>query len=360
MKSMLKFLLTPMSWFYGMAVAMRNWRYDAGMKKSVEVDIPVVSVGNITVGGTGKTPMCELLVSHFRERYHVGVISLGYGRRGRGYREVETTTSWRRAGDEPRQIKGKFPDVVVAVCKDRVEGIARMRRDHPELNLIIMDDGFQYRRLCPKLNVVMVDYTRPIYKDRMLPLGGLRDSRKQMRRAHYVVVTKCPADMTPLDRRIISNNLELLPFQNLSFTRIVSGAPYPAFRAEGQAARVPAGARVVAMAALGNPWPFVEGLRERYDVRDTLLWPDHHPYVVRDLRRMEEALEEAGPGAVIVTTEKDAVKLGGGSKIPAELRDRIYVMPIEMGFLEETREEFLAKLEYDVRTDRKSNIFYSR
>jgi tetraacyldisaccharide 4'-kinase len=343
-----------------MAIAMRNMLYDSGLKKSFSIDIPVVCVGNITVGGTGKTPMCEALIKHFQEKYNVGVISRGYGRKTRGYLEVAPGTSWRSVGDEPRQIKTNYPDTVVVVCKDRVEGIERMRREHPEVNLVIMDDGFQYRRLDAKINIVMVDYTRPIYKDHLLPLGRLRDQLKQMRRAHYVVVTKCPKGMTPLDRRIIRNNLELLPFQNLSFTRVVAGATYPAFPADAGDKRLLAGSRVVAMAALGNPEPFVEGLRAKYDLQDELLWGDHHPYVVRDLRRMEAALENAGAGAVIITTEKDVAKLGSGAKIPPELRARIFVQPIEMGFIEESRENFFKKLEYDVGTDQKNSLFYSR
>jgi tetraacyldisaccharide 4'-kinase len=352
--------LAPLSWIYGMVIAVRNRLYDAGLKRSSTLDIPVVCVGNITVGGTGKTPMCELLISHFQEKYNVGLISRGYGRRTRGYVEVGAGSPWRSVGDEPKQIKIKYPDTVVAVCKDRVEGIERMRREHPEVNLVIMDDGFQYRRLTPRLNIVTVDYTRPIDKDRLLPLGDLRDQRGQMRRAHYVVVTKCPAGMTPLDRRIIRNNLELLPFQNLSFTRVVTGAPYPAFPDDAAGRTIKAGARVVAMAALGNPLPFVKGLRAKYDLAEELLWGDHHPYLVRDLRRMEEALEDAGKEAVIITTEKDAVKLGGGAKIPPALRARIFVQPMQMGFIEESKEEFLKKLDYDVGTDQKNSFFYSR
>jgi tetraacyldisaccharide 4'-kinase len=343
-----------------MVIAVRNWLYDSELRRGVVIDIPVICVGNITVGGTGKTPMCEAMIAHFQEKYNVGLISRGYGRRTRGYVEVTENTGWRSVGDEPRQIKTNYPDTVVVVCKNRVEGIARMRREHPEVNLVIMDDGFQYRRLCPKLNVVMIDYTRPIYKDHMLPLGRLRDRRKQMRRAHYVVVTKCPAGMTPLDKRIIRNNLELMPFQNLSFTRVVAGELYPAFPDDAGRRRVVAGSRVVAMAALGNPGPFVEGLRAKYDLRGELLWGDHHPYTMRDLRGMEEALEDAGDEAVIITTEKDAVKLGTGAKIPPATRARIFVQPIEMGFIEESKESFFKKLEYDVRADQKNSFFYSR
>jgi tetraacyldisaccharide 4'-kinase len=357
---MLGFFLIPLSWIYGIAIAVRNWLYDEGVLKSVSVDIPVVCVGNLTVGGTGKTPMCETLIAHFQEKYSVGLISRGYGRRTKGYREVTPGTSWRSVGDEPRQIKTNYPDTVVVVCKDRIEGIRRMLSEHPEVNLIIMDDGFQYRRLTPKINIVMMDYTRPIYKDRLLPAGRLRDGRRQMRRAHYVVVTKCPVGMTPLDRRIARNNLELLPFQNLSFTRVAPEAPCPAFPADASKQYLAPNSQVVAMAGLGNPRPFVNGLRKRYRVAGELLWGDHHPYTVSDLRHMQRALDDAGDDAVIVTTQKDAVKFGSGAKIPPSLRGRIFVQPIKMAFIEESRESFFKKLEYDVRTDQKNSLFYSR
>ncbi len=351
---MLRVVLAPLSWLYGIVIAVRNRLWDD--RKKVTFDIPVVCVGNITVGGTGKTPMCEMLVKHFSEHYRIAVLSRGYKRRTRGYLEVGVGDPYRRVGDEAKQMKTKFPEIVVAVCRDRVEGVNRIRGEHPDVNLVILDDGFQYRRLEPKLNILMVDYTRPIWKDRLLPLGRLRDQRSQMRRAHYVVVTKCPAGMTPLDKRITRNNLDLLPFQNLSFTRIVSGEVFSAF-GRGELA---VGSKVVAMAGLGNPGPFVEGLRKRFDVCSELLFGDHHPYRVRDLRRMEAALEDAGEDAVIVTTEKDAVRLGRGAKIPEGLRRRIFVQPIEVGFIEETKHDFFKKLDYDVRADRRNSFFYSR
>ena len=352
--------LAPISWIYGLVLSVRNRLYDSGVKKSIRYEIPVVCVGNITVGGTGKTPMCELLIGHFREQYSVALLSRGYGRKTKGYREVTAKSSYRNVGDEPKQIKMKYPGTVVVVCEDREEGIERIRREHPEVNLIIMDDGFQHRRIEPKLNILMVDYTRPIDKDRLMPLGSLRDNPRQMKRAHYVIVTKCPANMTPLDRRITRKRLELLPFQCLYFTRAVSGPLHPAFPDDAGECQITAGADVIAMAAIGNPGPFIENLKAKYNLVDTLLFRDHHPYHVRDLNKMEAMLGQAPPGTVIVTTEKDAVKLGSGAKIPAALRSRIFVQPIQMTFTEDTKEDFFKKLEYDVKTDQKNSFFYSR
>ncbi len=357
---MRQFFLAPISWIYGLVLSIRNRLYDSGVKKSIRYDIPIVCVGNITVGGTGKTPMCELLIGRFRETYNVALLSRGYGRKTKGYREVTLKSPYRNVGDEPKQIKMKYPDTVVVVCEDRETGIERIRREHPEVNLIVMDDGFQHRRIEPKLNILMVDYTRPIDKDKLLPLGNLRDQPKQKKRAHYVIVTKCPANMTPLDRRITRKRLELMPFQCLFFTRAVSGPLHPAFPADAGDTQVMAGGNVIAMAAIGNPAPFVENLKGKYNLVDSLLFRDHHPYHVRDLNKMEAALKKAPRGTVIVTTEKDAVKLGKGTKIPPPLRARIFVQPIQMSFLEDTKEDFFKKLEYDVRTDQKNSFFYSR
>lgn len=357
---MRKLLLAPISWIYGLVISVRNRLYDSGVKKSIGYDIPVLCVGNITVGGTGKTPMCELLIGHFGETHNVALLSRGYGRKTKGYLEVTVRSSYRSVGDEPKQIKTKFPDTVVAVCEDRIEGIDRIRREHPDVNLVILDDGFQYRKVEPKLNIIMVDYTRPMDKDHLLPLGMLRDQPRQMKRAHYVVVTKCPSNMTPLDRRITRKRLELLPFQYLCFTRPVAEPLRPVFPDDAGEKHIPAGAGVIGMAAIGNPGPFLDNLKVRYNLVDELLFQDHHPYHVRDLHKMEAMLKQAPEGTVIVTTEKDAVKLGSGAKIPKSLRSKIFVKPIQMAFIEETKEDFFKKLDYDVRADQENSFFYSR
>lgn len=357
---MRKIFLAPISWIYGLVLSVRNRLYDAGVKKSIRYDTPVICVGNITVGGTGKTPMCELLIGHFREQYNVALLSRGYGRKTKGYREVSLKSSYRNVGDEPKQIKMKYPDTVVVVCENRDEGIERIGREHPEVNLIVMDDGFQHRRIEPKLNILMVDYTRPIDKDKLLPLGNLRDQPGQMKRAHYVIVTKCPPNMTPLDRRITRKRLELLPFQCLYFTRVTTAPLHAAFPDDAGDREIPAGSNVIGMAAIGNPGPFIENLKAKYNMVGELLFRDHHPYHVRDLNKMEAALAKAPEGTIIVTTEKDAVKLGNGAKIPQALRARIFVQPIQMTFVEDTKEDFFKKLEYDVRTDQKNSFFYSR
>ncbi|MDR2885365.1 MAG: tetraacyldisaccharide 4'-kinase, partial [Rikenellaceae bacterium] len=247
---MINILLWPLSLLYRVGVYIRHKLFDWKILRSREFDIPVVCVGNITVGGTGKTPMAEYLISCLMPYYNVSLVSLGYRRRTKGFLEVQTSTPFRDAGDEPKQIKLKFPHVVVAVCENRAEGIDRVRELHPEVNLIILDDGFQHRQVEAWVNIVLMDYGRPMYHDHMLPMGRLRDLPSQMHRANFVVVTKCPTEMNALDMRIVRKSLELLPYQGLFFSQMRNGMPAPLLSdiAKGGIAT---GASVIVMAGIG-------------------------------------------------------------------------------------------------------------
>ena len=171
---MRELLFAPLAFLYRLAVSFRHNLFDWGFLKSEKFDIPIICIGNITVGGTGKTPMAEMVMAYMMRTHRVALLSRGYGRRTKGYLEVQPAAHYRDVGDEPLQIKRKFPEAVVVVCEKRVEGIRRIQAEHPEVNLIVMDDGFQHRHVDPKINILMVDSTRPIQSDRMLPLGTLR------------------------------------------------------------------------------------------------------------------------------------------------------------------------------------------
>ena len=180
---MLKCLLAPAALLYKAGVTFRHRLFDWGILKSEKFDIPVICIGNITVGGTGKTPMAEMVIAYMSQMHRVALLSRGYGRRTKGYLEVKADSHYRDVGDEPLQIKLKFPDTVVAVCEKRAEGIRRIRAGHPDVDLVVMDDGFQHRYVEPKVNIVMIDATRPVQHDRMLPLGTLRDLPEELHRA---------------------------------------------------------------------------------------------------------------------------------------------------------------------------------
>ena len=345
---MLKCLLAPAALLYKAGVTFRHRLFDWGILKSEKFDIPVICIGNITVGGTGKTPMAEMVIAYMSQMHRVALLSRGYGRRTKGYLEVKADSRDRDVGDEPLQIKLKFPDTVVAVCEKRADGIRRICAEHPDVDLIVMDDGFQHRYVEPKVNIVMIDATRPVQHDRMLPLGTLRDLPEELHRAHYFVVTKCPEKMAPIDRRILRKVLIQVAYQRVYFTRFESFMPQPLFPDAAPGEPLVQGQQVIALSGIGSPKPFLAALRESYEVVAEMTLDDHHVYKVRDLNRLRELLDRF-PGAVIVTTEKDAVKLTNRAKIPEEIQRGIYYLPINISFIEDSATDFLQKLEEDVR-----------
>ena len=346
----------PLSWLYGMVVHIRHKLFDLKILRSEEFDIPVVCIGNLTVGGTGKTPVAELLIERFSEHYRVGVLSRGYRRKTKGFVLSTPTSSARTIGDEPRQMKLKYPSVPVAVCEKRAEGIRLLRKAHPEIELIILDDAFQHRYVEPWVNILLMDYNNPVSRDRLLPWGRLRDTRNQIHRANFVLGTKCPDDLNPLDMRIVINSLGLFPYQSLYFTRMRQGEITPLF-ADRAVGKVREGDPVIAMSGIANPVPLLENLRKRFDVVAELTFDDHHTYRLSDMRRLE-ALFAAYPDAVVLTTEKDAVKLTNRKKVPEAVQQRLYYVPIHVSFVADSESEFLRQLELYVRTNQKYSLLH--
>lgn len=334
-----------------MVIVIRHRLYDWGVFKSYTFDIPIICIGNITVGGTGKTPTAEHLISLLSSDYNIAILSRGYGRRTKGYREVQTEDSYIDVGDEPLQIKLKFPSAVVVVSEDRVAGIERIRKEHPEVNLIIMDDGFQHRKVKAKVNIILVDSTRPIDADNMLPLGRLRDLRSRLSAAHFFIVTKCNKDMAPLDKRLWHNKLRSIAYQKVYFTTIESRRVCPLFNFEGRE-EVNYGQQAIILSGIGNPRPFVHQVETRFNVVDKMLFADHHVFTAEDMRRLYEKLKH-NPRAVIIMTEKDAVRLRR-SKLPEPLMRAMYFMPIHMAFVEGPDTDFRGKLIAEIKYESKS------
>jgi len=357
LRVMRNILFAPLAVLYGLAVRVRHMLYDVRLIRPQEYDIPVVCVGNITVGGTGKTPVCEFLVEHLSPDYTLAVLSRGYRRRTKGYIEVQPGSSFRDVGDEPKQIKLKFREVVVAVCADRREGIERIRAEHPDVDMIILDDGFQHRRVKARTNIVLMDYNRPIYHDHLLPWGELRDVPSQMHRADIVLVTKCPEDITPLEMRIVRKSLALFPYQSIFFTWLGNEPPVALFD-DVTPRQLPEGNPVVAMAGVANPAPLLSYLGKHYDVVQKLIFDDHHTYVVRDLSRMREAIAGEAPQVAIVTTEKDAVKLTNRRRIPDQIASKLYYTPVGIKFAAGQDKIFVQKIKQYVRTNQKHSIVH--
>ncbi|MBO5750396.1 MAG: tetraacyldisaccharide 4'-kinase, partial [Bacteroidaceae bacterium] len=223
--------LTPLSWLYGLGVGVRNAMFDCGLLPSEKFDVPVISVGNITVGGSGKTPHTEYLVRLLRDKYQVAILSRGYKRKSKGFQFASDETTMETIGDEPFQMKRKYPEAHVAVDKDRRNGIRNLldKNVNPPVGVVILDDAFQHRYVSPDVNVLLMDYHRLICFDKLLPAGRLREPAANKRRADIVVVTKCPQTITPMEQRGIERSLALFPWQRLYFTYFKYGSLYPLF-----------------------------------------------------------------------------------------------------------------------------------
>lgn len=341
---MKRIVFKVLSYIYRMVIAIRHWLFDINVLKSQKFNIPIICVGNITVGGTGKTPTAEMIIDTMKPTYKVALLSRGYGRRTKGYREVTLDSSYRDVGDEPLQIKLKFPDVLVVVCEKRVEAIRRIEAEHPEINLIVMDDGFQHRHVDPRINVVVLDYTRPVFEDDFLPVGNLRDNLNSLYRAHYFIVTKCPEDMQPLDQRMWRKDLQLVAYQKIYFTRVVPTAAVPLFQTPNHLRE---GNEVIVMSGIGNPKPFIKSVRKHYNVVANLVYPDHHVYTVEDIEKIVSHIKQH-PNAMLLTTEKDAVKLRRSRRVPDLMRERLFYQPVKVEFLEGSDENFFETLKSDL------------
>lgn len=336
-----------------MVITLRHCLYDWGVKKSYSFDIPVVCVGNITVGGTGKTPTAEYLLAALKPHYNVAILSRGYGRRTKGYREVQVDDNYADVGDEPLLLKLKFSENVIVVCEDRVAGIERIRKEHPEVTLIVMDDGFQHRSVKAKVNIILVDSTRPIEGDSMLPLGRLRDLPSRLSAANIFIVTKCSETMTPIDKRLWYNKLRSIAYQKVYFTRINSPMIEPLFYfAERE--EVNYGQRAILMTGIGNPRPFIADAESKFNVVDKLIFRDHHDFTAEDMRKLYDKLRN-NPRAVIIMTEKDAVRLRR-ARLPEQLMRAMYYQPISLKFVEGPDQDFLGCLIKDIRqVDKEDN-----
>ena len=312
---MLKCLLAPISWIYGFFVWLRNVFYDDHIFRSTEVNIPTICVGNLAVGGTGKTPMAEYLIALLSANYKVALLSRGYGRKTKGFRIANENDTAQTIGDEPMQIYTHFPEIPVAVCADRVKGVKRLQQLYPELQCVILDDAFQHRKLRCGFYVLLTPYDRLYTNDHLLPWGRLRDLPNQSHRANIVVVTKCPANMQPIDRRILSNTLQLATYQHLCYASI-GYAPCELH------------ATPLLVTGIANPMPLLKHLQAQFPDTELLAFPDHHVFTKQDIAYI---LSKAEQYAHVVTTEKDYMRMQQ-THLQGALADKLNVLPIHTDF----------------------------
>lgn len=368
-----KILLFP----YYAVLKIRNSLFDRGIRKSRAAEVPTICIGNITVGGTGKTPhtemvIRELLASREWGGKKIAVLSRGYKRESRGFQQVTAGGSASMFGDEPLQIKKKFPDVTVAVDKDRIEGCHFLV--HPEelqtsrggrkcwdknfapADIIVLDDAFQYRKLSADLNIVLVDYNHPVHKDHLMPLGRLRDLPEHMEQADIIIVTKCPQDLDNWQKTVWAETLGIRDYSTLSCTGTSAGGRTqhvffsyiqycplkPVF--ESADSRYIYSKRLILFTGIAKDRPLRNYLSDMYRIVRRFSFPDHHRFVWGDFQKIQSSVNR-WPTAAVATTEKDAQRVLDYNGIPLSLRERMLMIPIKVDFLsDEERNLFREKL----------------
>ena len=336
--------LYPISWLYGAGVYLRNKLFDWGYYRSKSFDVPVVCVGNLAVGGTGKTPHTEYLIKLLQQTgAHVAMLSRGYKRKSKGYVLATDETDVKRIGDEPYQIKTKFPDIRVAVDENRCHGIEQlMKLENPKVDVVLLDDAFQHRHVKAGLNILLTDFHRLFSDDTLLPAGRLREPEDGKNRAHIVIVTKCPEDIKPIDFNIITKRLKLYPYQQLYFSSFRYGALTPLFGEKRRAlASLGKDERVLLVTGIASPATLVEKLKAHTPHVDLCQFDDHHDFSHKDLQLIKERFEHLeGEKKLIVTTEKDATRLQHHPALAEALKPYLYVLPIEIEFLQNQQHIF--------------------
>ena len=355
--------LRPLSSLYGLGVELRNQLFELNILKSRSFTTPVISVGNITVGGTGKTPHVEYLVRLLSNEAKVAVLSRGYKRKTHGYQLADKDSTMRDIGDEPYQMKLKFPNIEVAVDANRCEGIDHLINDEQtkDTDVIILDDAYQHRYVKPGINILLVDYHRLIIYDELLPSGRLREPIESKKRADIVIITKCPDSLNPIDYRVLTKAMKLYAYQSLFFTSLHYGAPYLLFG--GDETRVPKkqNSDVLLLTGIASPEQMIDDVQPNVKSLKPLTFPDHHAFSPRDIEKINNTFAAMPEESrVILTTEKDAARLRNVSGLSEEVKQRLLVLPVEVKFMLDGEKIFNDKIISYVRKNSRNSILVKR
>lgn len=359
---MLRILLFPLSFVYRLAIGFRNFLYDSKLLRQHEFNVPIISVGNITVGGTGKTPHVEYLIELLSDRFNVAILSRGYKRKTRGFILATLQSGAEIIGDEPVQIKQKYPHVAVAVCENRVRGIKKLMATlDSKIDVIILDDAFQHRRVIANINIVLADYTRPVSDDLLLPAGRLREPVSALKRANIIVYTKCPRKLQPIEQRVIRNRLDIRPYQSLFFTSFAYGEITPAQKGKALFSDDLKHYTVLLVTGIANPKPMVEYLEGQVGKIIHKTFPDHYRFNIKVIRQL--ASEFTGLETeykIIITTEKDLARIRFLQGLPDYFLDHLFYLPVKVKFIDRTKDQFNIKIRNYVSENKSNSRLYQR
>lgn len=339
------FLLMPFSFIYGIVISVRNFLYNTGILNSHEFDIPVVSVGNLAVGGTGKTPCVEFIINKFKQKQKIAVLSRGYKRATTGFVFADSNATAQTIGDESFQIFKKYPEIIVAVDENRKRGIDNLLKISPKPDIILLDDAFQHRRVKPCLQILLTDFSRLFINDSILPGGNLREQGSGAKRADIVIVTKCPQNTPAIELQFLAKKIKLRQYQNLFFASQVYReikAVFPQnvithYNVEKLKAE---NISILLVAGIANPKPLIEYVKTLTDRVETIIFPDHHAFSKENIEKIKNRFTAiSDKNKIIITTEKDAARLP--ESFPNELKTCTFALPVEMQIIKNQEEEFV-------------------
>ena len=355
--------LLPLSWLYGLGVKFRNMLFEIGILHSESFDVPVISVGNITVGGTGKTPHVEYLISILKDKVKTAVLSRGYKRKTHGYVLADDNSTMRDIGDEPFQMKRKFKNIYVAVDKKRCNGIEHLLNDEAtkDVEVILLDDAFQHRYVKPGINILLVDYHRLIIYDKLLPAGRLREPMSGKERADMVIITKCPKDLKPMEFRVLTKAMDLFPYQELYFTTIEYDKLTKMFGNGGEAKKTIdkeqlKDVNVLLVTGIASPKLLLNDMKPYCKSIKTMTFGDHHMFSAKDIDKINDEFAALPSPKIIVTTEKDATRIEAADGLSTEAMEAIYAQPIHIKFMLDQQEMFNNKIKSYVHKNSRNSI----
>lgn len=355
----------PISYLYGFIGLLRNLLYDWGMFSSKEFDVTVLSVGNLSTGGTGKTPHIEYLIRLLQNEFSVATLSRGYGRKTKGFILADLQSSSEDIGDEPRQFKHKFNDLPIAVDEKRVRGINILLKNFPSLNVILLDDAFQHRAVKPGLSMVLSDFSKIYYDDFVLPSGNLREFRSGIKRADIIIITKCNEILLPIERNQLIKKINPLPHQQVYFSYISYGEFVPLIGENlhllSKAYYFERKYSIVLLTGIADTASLEYFLKDKVSTIIPAPFPDHHPFTKNDLLSIQKIFDNiASANKIILTTEKDAMRLKSPEFSDILKTMPIFYIPIEINFHDNNNNEFNQQILHYVRTNQKHSSVHSK
>lgn len=349
---LIRFILFPFSLIYGTIILIRNFLFYKELRKGVQFDLPIICIGNLSTGGTGKTPHTELLVEKLANSYNIAVLSRGYKRLSKGYVRADEKTTWEDVGDEPLQYFYKYGNQVsVQVDEERIRGVIRIAGDQPKTDLVLLDDAYQHRSIKPGFSILLTDYSKPFFEDFILPVGDLREFRSGKNRADYIVVTKCPKTISEREKRVFTNKINPRKNQRVFFSQILYKG---VFKLSGEKVQeLPK--NILLITGIAKPQPILNYLNGK-NVKH-LNYPDHYRFKARDIEKITNIFDNFADGnKMILTTVKDLMRLRIFKKFCEEYQKEIHYLDISVKIDNET--EFLKGIRNYVEANRRNDTIH--